>query len=159
MIRLEVPTANVQFAKCDCVAGMGPKATCKHIAFLYYALEDFMRRFISDVKTYGLSCTDQLMQWNQPRGGKLSLKQLSLIDFSIEKVQERKRKSNLKEETKDEVLGKISQGDMTSVKDLRRDLEDYQKMKKLKILLLTVLGNEPIASRKTVNKAANNEGI
>ena len=47
---------------------------------------------------------------------------------------------------------------MVAIRDLIRDLEDYQKRKKLKISLLTVLGNEPIASRKTVNNAASNEG-
>ena len=46
MIRIEVPTADIQFAKCECAAGMGPKATCKHIASLYYALEDFVRIFL-----------------------------------------------------------------------------------------------------------------
>ena len=46
MIRIEVPTADIQFAKCECAAGMGPKATCKHIASLCYALEDFVRIFL-----------------------------------------------------------------------------------------------------------------
>ena len=32
MIRVVVPTADIQFAKCECAAGMGPRATCKHIA-------------------------------------------------------------------------------------------------------------------------------
>ena len=74
MIRLEVPTADKQFANCECVAGKEPKATCKHIASLCYALEDFAKPLISDANSSGLSCTDQLIQWNQPRGRRLSPK-------------------------------------------------------------------------------------
>ena len=157
MIRIEVPTADIQFAKCECAAGMGPKATCKHIASLCYALEDFVRIFMFDVNSNSLACTDQLMQWNQPRGRKLSPKKLSLIDFSVEKIRERKRKSNLKGETKDDMLGEISQGDIDAVRDLKRDLTDYQKKKKLQISLLTVLGHEPITSRKIVNSVAHSQ--
>ena len=71
MIRTGVPTADLRFATCECAAGMGPKATCKHIASLWYALEDFVRIFIFDVSSNSLACTEQLMQWNHLRGRKL----------------------------------------------------------------------------------------
>ena len=45
MARIGVPTADIQSAKCECAAGMGPKA-CKHIASQCYALEDFVRIFL-----------------------------------------------------------------------------------------------------------------
>ena len=55
-------------AKCGCAAGMGPKASCKHIAALCYALEEFSRlRQLPDF----LTCTDKLQSWNQPRPRKL----------------------------------------------------------------------------------------
>ena len=55
------------------------------------------------------------------------------------------------------MLGEISQGDIVAVRELKRDLTDYQKKKKLQISLLTVLAHEPITSRKIVNSVAHSQ--
>ena len=47
---------------------MGPKASCKHIAALCYALEEFTRLWHFPEF---LTCTDKLQTWNQPRPEKL----------------------------------------------------------------------------------------
>ena len=35
-------SADVEYATCKCPAGTGPKGSCKHIAAMCYALEDFI---------------------------------------------------------------------------------------------------------------------
>ena len=65
---LDESSYDVLNARCGCAAGMGPKASCKHIAALCYALEEFSRlRQVPDYRT----CTDKLQSWNQPRPRKL----------------------------------------------------------------------------------------
>ena len=83
--KLEATCADIQLANCGCIAGKGPKVSCKHIAALCYALEDLVRIFIDDSRTEALSCTDKLLQWNKPRKRKLSSNRLSEIDFAVEK--------------------------------------------------------------------------
>ena len=83
-IKLEPTSADIQLASCDCVAVKGLKTSCKHIAELFYALEDLVRTFTDDTKPVALSCTDKLMDWNKPRKRKLSPKRLNEIDFSVE---------------------------------------------------------------------------
>ena len=53
---------------CGCAAGMGPKASCKHIAALCYALEEFSR--LRQLPEF-VMCTDKLQSWNRPRPRKL----------------------------------------------------------------------------------------
>ena len=54
---LDGSSYDILSAKCGCPAGMGPKASCKHIAALCYALEKFSRlRQLPDF----LTCTDEL---------------------------------------------------------------------------------------------------
>ena len=54
---------DVCYADCSCPAGKGPKGSCKHLAALFYALENFTKcGFAQDVQT----CTDVLQTWNQP---------------------------------------------------------------------------------------------
>ena len=55
-------------AECGCPAGCGPCGSCKHIGALSYALADFFRCKASPEL---LTCTDQLQQWNRPRGRKI----------------------------------------------------------------------------------------
>ena len=65
---LDETSHDVLSARCGCAAGMGPKASCKHIAALCYALEEFSRlRQLPEFVT----CTDKLQSWNQPRPRKL----------------------------------------------------------------------------------------
>ena len=55
------------------------------------------------------------------------------------------------------MLREISQGDIVAERELKRGLIDYQKKKKLQISLSTVLGHEPITSRKIINNAAHSQ--
>jgi predicted nucleic acid-binding Zn finger protein len=38
----------IEQANCGCPAGKGPRGTCKHIAALAYAVEDFTKKLIKD---------------------------------------------------------------------------------------------------------------
>ena len=57
-------------ASCACPAGAGPFGSCKHIAALCYALEEFCR--LREVRPPD-SCTSHLQQWNRPRKRHLTL--------------------------------------------------------------------------------------
>ncbi|CAH3106254.1 unnamed protein product, partial [Pocillopora meandrina] len=58
----------ITFASCACPAGKGPCGSCKHIAALCYALEEFVRlKCTREFET----CTSRLQTWNQPRKRKL----------------------------------------------------------------------------------------
>ena len=58
---------SVTFASCTCPAGKGPKASCKHIAALMYALEEFSCiGYTRDTVT----CTDKLQARNKPASKK-----------------------------------------------------------------------------------------
>ena len=49
MMRINVKSGEIQFGKCGCVVGKGPRASCKHIASVCYSLENFIRVFLDDV--------------------------------------------------------------------------------------------------------------
>ena len=42
-MQLEEASFDIHSAQCGCPAGKGPYASCKHIATLCYALEEFSR--------------------------------------------------------------------------------------------------------------------
>ena len=68
VLKLDSRSYEVGGAQCGCPAGRGPRASCKHIAALCYALEEFTRlRQLPDFCT----STDKLQTWNQPRPQKL----------------------------------------------------------------------------------------
>ena len=68
VMKLDSQSCEIDEAQCGCPAGCGPKASCKHIAALCYALEEFTRlRQLPDF----VACTDRLQTWNQPRLKKL----------------------------------------------------------------------------------------
>ena len=50
-------------AKCGCPAGKGPCGSCKHIAAVCYALEEFSR--FGQIPEL-LTSTDKLQEWNKP---------------------------------------------------------------------------------------------
>ena len=56
--------------ECGCPAGKGPCGSCKHIAALCYALEEFSR--LGKLPEY-VTCTDKLQQWNKPREKKVPI--------------------------------------------------------------------------------------
>ena len=58
-LHLDTVSFNIISARCGCPAGKGPHASCKHIAALCYALEEFSHfRQLPDF----LTCTDKLQK-------------------------------------------------------------------------------------------------
>ena len=141
MMRLEASSGDIHFANCGCIAGRGPKASC-NIASLCYALEEFVQIFISDSEALTLSCTDKLMQWNQPWKRKLSPKRMHEIDFSVEKKEKRKRKCRLmcSNEPSDRLkVHAVTDIDLEAIHSFRENLQRYQKKSpKQKLALLSV---------------------
>jgi hypothetical protein len=81
MVKSGNGTGDITFASCSpCPAGKAPYASCKHIAALCYALEEFVRIGKSD-RDYQ-TCTSRLQTWNQPRKRKLDSSSVYEIDFS-----------------------------------------------------------------------------
>ena len=124
LLRLKERSAAIQFAKCDCVAGKGPKASCKHIAAVCYALEEFSRKFISEDE---LSCTEELMKWNQPRKRRLEPSRISELDFTVEQHGTTKKKSTANLTGRDplDIIGEVSQTDIEAVNEFITSLESY----------------------------------
>ena len=74
---------DILWAKCGCPAGRGPKATCKHLAALFYGLESFCRLgYCTDMD---VSVTSKLCQWNIPRKRKLDSAESECMDFKCPK--------------------------------------------------------------------------
>ena len=71
-------SGDITSALCGCTAGKGPKGSCKHIAALCYALEEFNR-----IKTtvHYTACTSKLQEWNQPRKRTLEPQHIEKIKF------------------------------------------------------------------------------
>ena len=57
-------------AECGCPAGKGPCGSCKHIAAVCYALEEFSR--LGKLPEFA-TCTDRLQAWNKPRQKKVPI--------------------------------------------------------------------------------------
>ena len=61
---------DVEQAECGCPAGKGPFASCKHVAALCYALEEFSH--FGRVPEF-LTSAEKLQEWNQPQPKKLEI--------------------------------------------------------------------------------------
>ena len=72
---------DITSASCDCPAGKGPTASCKHVGALCYALVEFCA---SGKTPEFLTCTDRLQQWNKPRPKKVD--PIPVAEFSKRKV-------------------------------------------------------------------------
>ena len=80
MINLGEQAGEITYACCSpCPAGKGPFASCKHLAALCFALEEFVR--LKKSRDFA-TCTDRLQAWNQPRKRKLEPRSVYEIDFS-----------------------------------------------------------------------------
>ena len=149
-MRLEASSGDIRFANCGSIAGRGPKASCKHIASLCYALEEFVRIFISDSEALTLSRTDKLMQWNQPRKRKLSPKRIDEIDFDVEKKEKTERKCRLmcnNEPSERLKVHAVTGSDLEAMHSFRENLQRYQKKNpKQKVALLSVHGENAVSS-------------
>ena len=80
----------ITFASCACPAGKGPCGSCKHIAALCYALEEFVR--LNCTREFE-TCTSRLQTWNQPRKRKLDSQSVYEIDFP-KKIYRREERNN-----------------------------------------------------------------
>lgn len=145
LLRLHQETAEIQFAKCECVAGKGPKSTCKHIAAVCYCLEEFSRRFVSEEQEV-VSCTDELMRWNQPRKRRLPPRLISELDFSTEAFGKNKRKTNLVGRKSEEIIGEISESDRQAQDKFKASLDKFQKTSKHKLAILAVLNRDQVST-------------
>ena len=80
MINSGEQAGEITYACCSpCPAGKGPFASCKHLAALCFALEEFVR--LKKSRDFA-TCTDRLQTWNQPRKRKLEPRSVYEIDFS-----------------------------------------------------------------------------
>ena len=84
--------SEIRFVSCACPAGKGPHGSCKHIAALCYALEEFVR--LECTREFE-TCTSRLQTWNQPRKRKLDSQSVYEIDFS-KKIYRREERNNAK---------------------------------------------------------------
>ena len=65
------------YSECTCPAGKGPRASCKHIAAVLYALDEFSRLgFVRESAT----CTDRLQEWNKPHKKTANITKASEMD-------------------------------------------------------------------------------
>ena len=145
IMRIHHTSGEIQFAKCGCIAGKGPRACCKHIASVCYALENFSRLFLDEPEE--IACTDLLQKWNQPRKRRLSPKKISELNFSIESHNKVKRTRNLQGRKPGDINGQISENDVKVVENLKSRLESFQKENpQVKLSLLSVLNSTPLAT-------------
>ena len=73
---LDKETLDITQTECGCPAGKGPHASCKHIAALCYALEEFSH--FGKLPGF-LTLTEKLQQWNKPRPKKLEIMLLAKL--------------------------------------------------------------------------------
>ena len=81
-LTIEKSSINVSSAKCSCPAGKGPHGSCKHLAALCFAIEDFVKTRNIAFEQGEEACTSVLQKWNQPRKRRLESKKVEDITFS-----------------------------------------------------------------------------
>ncbi|KAK2168873.1 hypothetical protein LSH36_13g00014 [Paralvinella palmiformis] len=124
--------------------GKGPKATCKHIAALTYALDDFVREFVR--KENEESLTEQLQRWNQPRPTKIP----SVPEYEMHF--EKKKMNRQTHEISGWHISRYSLNnscdcDNIAVSELLNDLQNYEISGKKQVGLLKVVPpNQVIAT-------------
>ncbi|CAF1466352.1 unnamed protein product [Rotaria sordida] len=74
--------ADILEATCQCVAGKGGRAACKHVAALCFALLDY-----DENKLYE-ACTERLQQWHQPT--RKSSNPMNVLDIKFTSLQHNK---------------------------------------------------------------------
>ncbi|XP_053383213.1 uncharacterized protein LOC128549755 [Mercenaria mercenaria] len=149
---LNTTDGDIIHANCRCEDGKGPASTCKHVAALCYALEDFVKVFIlpEDV----LSCTEKLEAWNKPRDVKLPASPLYDIDFERKKFgKKRKEKRELKGVRPEWYqLHEVCGSDRSAVTEFLSDLQSWSADSGKTLLLNTVVDQgEPVETISTVN--------
>ena len=81
-VTIEKSSVNVSSAKCNCPAGKGPHGSCKHLAALCFAIEDFVKTRNIALQQGKEACTSVLQKWNQPRKRRLESRKVEDITFS-----------------------------------------------------------------------------
>ena len=81
LMSIDQSSCDIAAASCDCPAGKGPSASCKHVGALCYALVEFCAS--GKIREF-LTCTDRLQQWNKPRPKKID--PIPVAEFSKRKV-------------------------------------------------------------------------
>ena len=74
LLTIDKATVDVSSAQYTCPAGKGPFGSCKHIAALCFALEDFVKMLEIILEQGEEACTSVLQRWNQPRKKRLESK-------------------------------------------------------------------------------------
>lgn len=82
LLTIDKVTVDITTAQCTCPAGKGPVGSCKHIAALCFALEDFVKLREIILEQGKDACTSLLQKWNQPRKKRLDSKKVEDIEFS-----------------------------------------------------------------------------
>ena len=78
--------ADILEATCQCVAGQGRRAACKHIAALCFALLDYDQNKLYE------ACTQRLQQWHQPT--RKSTNPVNLLDINFTCLKHSKAEEN-----------------------------------------------------------------
>ena len=142
---------DIEQACCGRAAGKGPKASCKHIAALCYALEDFIRKFVKAED--GESTTDKIQQWNRTRKSKLAPAAIS--DIHLKRHRKEKVVKNLAgKQPPFYELGKICETDEAAAKALCQDLASYQETTGKKVGLLRVVNRDAPVRSTVIEKPA-----
>ena len=60
------PSMEISRGICTCPAGKGPCGSCKRLAALCFAIEDFVKTRTIALEQGEEACTSLLQKWNQP---------------------------------------------------------------------------------------------
>ena len=82
LLTMDKVTVDVTTAQCTCPAGKRLFGSCKHIAVLYFTIEDFVKLQEIILEQGEDACTSLLQKWNQPRKTRLDSKKVKGIEFS-----------------------------------------------------------------------------
>ena len=134
-------------ANCDCASGKGPLASCKHIAAITYAVEEFARLFLRT--EMDPSRTEQLSQWNRPRAKKMQA--VPTYDLPFEKQKHGQIQSERKgKHPSTYQLDEICNSDVKAAKKMICDLHQYETNTNKKVGFLQVLDSDnPVTSIAT----------
>lgn len=89
IISLQNKSHDIDTAECGCKAGKGPKASCKHVGAMCYALAEFCK---SGRQPDFLTCTERLQEWNRPRPRRVEA--IPVLELSSRKQEILKKQSH-----------------------------------------------------------------
>ncbi|XP_060608411.1 uncharacterized protein LOC132760456 [Ruditapes philippinarum] len=152
LIILNMKDGDIIHANCRCEDGQGPASTCKHVAALCYALEDFVKVFIlpEDVQ----SCTEKLETWNKPRDIKLPASPLYDVDFERKKFGKRRKERRELRGRKPEFyqLHQVCESDRSAVTEFLSEMNTWSADNGKNLLINTVTDiSDPIETTASVN--------